>query len=134
MKLLALAAAGEAALAVALLLDPRLVYQWLLGADASGAALVMGRVAGIALLGLALACWPERGTSGHRAALRAMATYNALATLYLLGLGLGGTWVGPLLWPAGILHAVVTAGCLVALRREGPAGEPRRKAPVEASP
>ena len=134
MRVLAVAAASEAMLAVALLLDPPLVFRLLLGTEASGAALVMGRVAGIALLGLALACWPEPGASGQRPALRAMATYNALATLYLVYLGLGGAWVGPLLWPAGLLHAVLTAGCLVALRREGPAGEPRRKDPVEASP
>jgi hypothetical protein len=127
MRVLALAAACEGTLAVALLLAPTLVLRLLLGTDAPGAALAVGRVAGIALLGLSLACWPERGASGHRPALRAMLAYNALATLYLLSLGLRGAWVGPLLWPAVVFHAVLTAGCLVALRHEAPRGDAAAK-------
>jgi len=37
-----------------------------------------------------------------------MLTYSVLATLYLLYLGIRGEWVGPLLWPAVVLHAVLT--------------------------
>ena len=37
-----------------------------------------------------------------------MLTYSALVTLYLLYLGIRGEWVGPLLWPAVVLHAVLT--------------------------
>ena len=37
-----------------------------------------------------------------------MLTYNSLATLYLLGLGIGGEWVGPLLWPAVALHGTLS--------------------------
>ena len=66
MRLLALAAACEATLGVALLLHTPIVFRLLLGAEASGAGLVMGRVAGIALLGLSLACWPDRGASARR--------------------------------------------------------------------
>jgi hypothetical protein len=36
-----------------------------------------------------------------------MLTYNVLATLYLLYLGIRGEWVGILLWPAVVLHAVL---------------------------
>ena len=127
MRVLALAAASEAALGVALLLDPPIVFRLLLGAEASGAGLVLSRVAGIALLGLSLACWPDRGASVRRPALRAMLTYNALATLYLVYLGIGGEWVGRLLWPAVVLHAVLTTWCFVAIRRrEALAGDPNR--------
>jgi hypothetical protein len=118
MRVLALATACEAPLGLALLVDPSIVFRWLLGAEASGAGLVMGRVAGIALLGLVVACWPGRGgRAGRLPALRAMLIYNALATLYLLHLGIGGEWVGPLLWPAAVLHALVTLWCFVAIRR-----------------
>jgi hydrogenase/urease accessory protein HupE len=117
MRVLAFASACEAPLALALLLDPSLVFRWLLGAKASPGGPVMGRVAGIALLGLVVACWPGRRESADRPpALRAMLIYNALATLYLLYLGIGGEWVGPLLWPAALLHALLTLWCLVALR------------------
>ena len=37
-----------------------------------------------------------------------MLTYSVLATLYLAYLGIRGEWVGPLLWPAVALHAVLT--------------------------
>ena len=37
-----------------------------------------------------------------------MLTYGAAVTLYLLYLGIRGEWVGPLLWPAVVFHAVLT--------------------------
>ena len=37
-----------------------------------------------------------------------MLTYSTLVTLYLSYLGVRGEWVGPLLWPAVVLHAVLT--------------------------
>ncbi len=133
MRVLAFAAACEATLGVALLLDPPIVFRLLLAAEASGAGLVVGRVAGIALLALSLACWPGRGASVRRPALRAMLTCNALATLYLVYLGIGGEWVGRLLWPAVVLHAVLTIGCVVTIRRrDATAGEPARKLAADA--
>ncbi len=78
----------------------------------------MSRVAGIALLALGLACWPARDPVASRPpALRAMSTYTVLATLYLLSLGVRGEWVGRLLWPAMVLHAVLTVWCFVVLLR-----------------
>ena len=37
-----------------------------------------------------------------------MLTYNLLATLYFVYIGLGGEWVGSLLWPAAAIHAALT--------------------------
>jgi hypothetical protein len=37
-----------------------------------------------------------------------MLTYSLLAALYLAYLGLGGKWVGSLLWPAATVHAILT--------------------------
>ena len=45
-----------------------------------------------------------------------MLTYNSLATLYLLYLGIGREWVGPLLWPAVVLHAAVTVWCVMSIK------------------
>ena len=105
-KLLAFAALAEAATGVALIVVPSLVGRLLLGAELSGVALPVARVAGIALFSLGLACWP--GKASTRAALCGMATYSLLATVYLLYLGIRGEWVGVLLWPAVVLHAVLT--------------------------
>jgi hypothetical protein len=102
-KLLTLAAVAEAATGLALLIIPSLVGRLLLGAELIGVAIPVARVAGIALIALSVACWPGR------TARCGMLTYSALATLYLLYLCIRGEWVGPLLWPAVVLHAILTA-------------------------
>ena len=102
-RLLAMAALAEAAMGLALLGDPAIVVRLLLGPDdLAGVAVVIARVTGIALIGLGLSCWP--GNS----ALAGMLTYSGVLTLYLALVGLGGEWVGVLLWPAVGLHAVLT--------------------------
>ncbi len=99
---LALAAVFEAATGLALLIVPLLVGRLLLGAELTD-AIPVARVAGIALIALGVCCWP--GST----ALCGMLTYGALVTLYLLYLGIRGVWVGPLLWPAVVIHALLTA-------------------------
>jgi hypothetical protein len=101
-KVLVLAAVSEAATGLALLIVPSLVGRLLLGAELSGVSIPVARVTGIALIALGIACWPGR------TALCGMLTYSVLATLYLLYLGIRGKWVGPLLWPAVVAHAVLT--------------------------
>ena len=105
-KPLAVAALAEAATGVALVVAPSSVAWLLLGAELSGVAVPVARVAGISLLSLGLACWPDKDP--NRAPLCGMATYGLLVTLHLLYLGIRGEWVGPLLWPAVVLHAVLT--------------------------
>jgi hypothetical protein len=107
-KLLAIAATLEMAIGAALIVDPSIVSRLLLGDDASGVAVALGRVAGIALLSLGLACWPESERLRGVTALRGLVCYNLLATIYLLYLGLVGESVGILLWPVVGLHAVLT--------------------------
>jgi hypothetical protein len=101
-KLLTLAAVAEAATGAALVVVPSLVVQLLFGADIAGASVVMSRITGIALIALGVGCWP--GST----ALCGMLTYSALATLYLAYIGFSGKWVGKLLWPAVVFHAVLT--------------------------
>jgi hypothetical protein len=100
---LLLAAVSEAATGLALLIVPSLVGRLLFGQELAGVAIPVARVLGIALIALGVACW-----SG-RTALCGMLTYSALATLYLAYVGLGGEFVGRLLWPAVVLHAILTA-------------------------
>jgi hypothetical protein len=106
---IAVSAVVEAATGLALLIDPALVVALLLGADMVGAAAPLGRVAGIALLALALACWPGTDAGGARIpAVRAMFAYNLLAAVYLVYLAAAAHLVGPLLWPAVVEHGIVT--------------------------
>lgn len=104
--LLALGAILEAVTGLALIFQPALVVRLLLGGGLSPAGLALGRIAGFGLLSLGLACWPRAGAA--RPALRAMLTYNLLATAYLAYLGLDGELVGRLLLPTIVLHAVLT--------------------------
>ena len=101
-KLLALTAIIEAATGVALIVVPSLVGRLLLGAELTGVAIPVARVTGIALIALGVACWP--GST----ALCGMLAYGALVTLYLAYLGVTGEWVGSLLWPAVVLHGILT--------------------------
>ena len=57
-KMLALAAAGEAALGLVLLVYPPIVVRLLFNAQIAGAGMVMSRVAGIALIALGVASLP----------------------------------------------------------------------------
>jgi hypothetical protein len=108
-KLLAFAAVSEAAMGVALMITPLLVGRLLFGAELAGLSIPVARVAGIALIALGLACWPgsDAANSPSRA-FRAMFCYSLLATLYLAYLGISGEAVGILLWPAVLIHMVLT--------------------------
>ena len=101
-KVLTVATVVEVATGMALLIVPSLVGRLLFGAEFTGVANPAARVTGIALLALGVGCWP--GST----ALCGMLTYGALATLYLAYLGVIGEWVGPLLWPAVVLHGILT--------------------------
>ena len=95
------AAVAEVATGLALLIVPSLVGQLLLGEQLTGVAMPVARVAGIALIALGIACWPGPPLVG-------MLTYSALVTVYLAYLGFAGL-SGILLWPAVVLHAILTA-------------------------
>jgi hypothetical protein len=100
-KVLALAAIGEAATGLLLLIIPSLVVRLLFGVELTNVSFSIARVTGMALLGLGIACWP-RCTP-----LCGMLTYSALATLYLGYIAVRGELVGILLWPAVVLHAIL---------------------------
>ena len=104
-RLLSFAAVAEALTGAALVIVPSLVGRLLLGGELTGVAIPVARVTGIALVALGVACFSageaDQGFTG-------MLTYSLLATLYLFYLGLGGEWVGNLLWPAAAIHAALT--------------------------
>jgi uncharacterized membrane protein YtjA (UPF0391 family) len=98
---------GEATTGLALLLVPSLVVRLLLGEDLTGVAVPLARVAGIALMSLCIACWPGPPLVG-------MLIYVAIITLYLAYLGFAGL-AGILLWPAVVVHVIMTALLIRAL-------------------
>ncbi len=101
-RVLLLTAVLEAATGGALLIVPSLVGRLLFGEELAGVALPVARVTGIALIALGVACWPGPPLVG-------MLTYSAVVTLYLASVGCLGGWTGILLWPAVVLHVILTA-------------------------
>ena len=105
---------------MALIIVPSLVGRLLLGAELSGVAAVVGRVAGIALFALGIACWLAREDTQSRSArglVAAILLYNfAVAALLAFG-GFGLGLHGVALWPAVVLHAVMAMWCVACLRR-----------------
>jgi hypothetical protein len=95
------AAVAEAATGLALLIVPSLVGRLLLGEELTGIAIPVARVAGIALIALAVACWPGPPLVG-------MLIYSAVVTLYLVYVGLADGLTGIFLWPAVALHAILS--------------------------
>jgi hypothetical protein len=86
---------------VALLIVPSRVGQLLFGVELTGVAMTVARVTGIALIALGLACWLGPPRVG-------MLTYSAAITLYLAYVGFAGGLTGILLWPAVVLHVILT--------------------------
>jgi hypothetical protein len=108
-KVLVVAALAEGLTGLALLFVPSRVGQLLLGAELTGAGIVTGRVAGIALIALGVACWPGPPVAG-------MTIYGGAVTVYLAYAGIADGFAGILLWPAVVLHLVLTV-LLVAARK-----------------
>lgn len=100
-RVLTAAAIAEALTGVALLIAPSMVGQLLLGEGLTGMAIPIARVAGMALIGLGIACWPGPPISG-------MLAYGAGVAIFLGWLGLRGGASGILLWPAVVLHVILT--------------------------
>jgi hypothetical protein len=100
-KILIFAAVAEVLTGLALLVVPSMVGQVLLGQQLAGVAVPVARVAGIALIALGIACWPATPLLG-------MLAYSSMALLYLGYVALAGEFVGVLLWPAIVLHAILS--------------------------
>lgn len=113
-KLLILTAVLEGLTGLFLLGYPPLVIRLLLDSEIAGAGVLMSRFAGIVLIALGVACWPDRNT--FRAVL-GMLTYNLLVILFLVHVGINGR-AGILLWPTVAIHTVLSVLLLRAWRKE----------------
>jgi hypothetical protein len=116
-RFLAVTAAIEVGAGLGLVTLPEVVVKLLLGADISGAAVPLGRVAGVALLALGVAAWLARG---HAASAPTTASplllYNCGVAAVLAMAGVSGM-TGVLLWPAVALHAAMAVWSLMMSRR-----------------
>jgi hypothetical protein len=120
--LLMVMGALEFATGLALLVSPSVPVLLLLGAsfDTPGDVIV-GRVAGAALVSLGVACWLARN-DGHSRATRglisAMLLYGVAAAALLAYAGVGMKMTGVALWPAVVAHVALAAWCIACLRAQ----------------
>ena len=84
---------------------PSGVVRLLFNGEITGDGVGMTRLAGMALIGFGVACWP--GADALRATY-GMLTYGVLVTLYLIHIGIRGEAVGVLLWPAVVFHILLS--------------------------
>ena len=83
-------------------------------------ALTVARVGGAGLISLGIASWLARDDSQSRAArglVAAMLFYDIAAVVILAFAGIGLGLHGAALWPAVVLHVVMTVWCVACFRR-----------------
>ena len=117
--LLSITAIVEAVAGLTLLLIPTVAASALLGVPLDTPdGLVTARIAGAALIALAVACWRARnGERGSPATgvVEAMLFYNFAAAMVLVYAGIRLELRSALLWPAIVLHLGLGVGCLTNL-------------------
>lgn len=119
--LLIVTALGEGGTGLALLVAPAVVFLLLLGvASPAPEALVVGRLAGGALLAIGVTCWLARndGSSAQPGLLTGLLVYNVAAAVLLAAAGSSLGVTGIVLWPAVGLHAALALWCVYCLRVE----------------
>lgn len=122
--LLVISAAIEAAIGASLLILPTFTALRILGVTLdTPPGQVAGRIAGAALIALAIACWNTR--NGKRDGLAkgvviAILFYDLAAVSVLVYAGISLGLHGPLLWPTIVLHlALAVCAWLVSGLRKG---------------
>jgi hypothetical protein len=116
-KLLTITAIFEGVTGVTLILVPSVFVSVLLGVSlAEPSALLVARLAGTALLTLAMICWLHRNPSHSVGGIiKALLFYNIAASALLVYASTAG-FTGPGIWPATLTHTVLGAWCFYALR------------------
>jgi len=120
--LLAVTAVIEVGAGLALMCIPSAVVELLLGSPLdTPAAVSLGRLAGTALFALGVAsllAQHDAQSCAARGLVSAMVLYNLGAVVILGGAGVRSQSVGVALWPAIVLHAVMTIWCITCLLRK----------------
>ena len=118
-SLLIVTALVEVGTGIALLVAPSVTVELLLGAGlASLQSLLLGRVAGAALISIGVTCWLAReGESTTQTALvPALLIYNVAVPVLLIYAAIAFELRGILVWPASISHVILAIWCVTCLR------------------
>src|SRR5215510_15077748 len=112
-----LAAWVEIIVGASFLLVPNAQSQLIFGATPEGIGDTWARFAGVALIGLGIACLPSN-LAGTRQGVRGLLVFNIGATIFFAWVAVATTFQGVILWPVVILHAVITTVLAPSLRNQ----------------
>lgn len=110
-KLLVFTSVMEILVGLSLIIIPSVIVEMLFGINLSESVYILGRLSGIILLCFGIACLPFKENSeynNYTPSVRAMMSYNFLASVYFFFLIFSTKTVGILLIPAAILHAAIS--------------------------
>jgi hypothetical protein len=102
------------------LATPYLPCVLVFGAKPDSMGMAVARFAGIALIGLGIACLPSRAAS-HRGSLVGLFGFNLGATVLFTWISIAAPQHGILSLPAAILHAVIVAALVPGIRNKASA-------------
>jgi hypothetical protein len=118
-NLLTLTAVIESITGLLLVLLPSKLVSFLFGSALdSPVALMVAHIAGVALMALGITCWIARNdnqSSAVKGVIIGLIVYNAgvFAVLAYAKIGLGLSGIG--LWPAVLVHFIMTIWCVLSL-------------------
>jgi hypothetical protein len=109
----------EGATGLALAIMPSMVATVLLGTSLTDvSAILIARLAGGALITIAIACWLFRSNPQAAGLVTAMLVYNIFSIILLVYAGLIEKISGPGLWPAALLHVGLLVWSILLLRKQ----------------
>jgi len=114
--LLTTTAIVEALTGMGLIAAPSFIVSLLVGSPLDGAeAITLARIAGAALISIAMACWFSRNNAAASGVVKAILFYNIAGAVVFLYGAIGYKLSGVGLWPAVLLHAGLALWCFVSL-------------------
>lgn len=120
-NLLTVTAISEFGTGLIMVMVPSRLVKLLLGSPIdSSVALTVARVAGVAILALAVACWLSRRSEDSTALIGlvgAMVLYNTAIVLVLVHAAIGLAVSGIGLWPVVIFHTGMSVWCILGLHK-----------------
>ncbi|HEU4837339.1 MAG TPA: hypothetical protein VFS90_23115 [Pyrinomonadaceae bacterium] len=108
----------EIIVGVSFILATNVQSQFIFAATPDGVASVFARFAGIALIGLGIACLPSQLAGTNRNAVLGLFVFNVAVTIFFAWVAMATTFRGMVLWPVVILHAVISLALAPSLKRD----------------
>jgi len=116
-NLLAFTALIECATGLLLIVIPEVVTGFLIGSwPGPNSAILILRIAGIALLIIGIVCWLSRNTEQNRFTRRliiSLMVYNITIPVVFIYMAIAINLSGPGLWPAVLIHLLMLAWCII---------------------